>query len=173
MGCSRPAPKASLETRFASAEQVELNFHGQSFVLGTDDRTALVRPVEWKEDRFLKLPYWLGTNILVPGVMAPKEGDYYVISEAELVQKLDAPNEWLIEAGSRLVKKDTVLITSRTHYKSKGRILPTIVQFAGLREFKKRDGGVAAVPILREVSLPMKWTLRGGVPKVYARFDVR
>ena len=150
-----------------------MNFNGQSFVLGKDNTTALIRPPAWSEDRYLKLPFWLGVNVLVPGVMAPKDGGYYVISEAELVSRLDAPNEWLIEAGSSLLKKDAIFITSRTHYRTTGRILPTIVQYAGLRKIRTAHGGEAELPVLREISLPMKWTLPGDVPRVYARFEAR
>ncbi len=172
-GCGEAPPAQSTEPRYASAEQVELNFHGQSFVLGQDNTTALVRPISWPDNRYLKLPFWLGVNILVPGVMQPKEGDYYVISEAYLATKLDAPNEWLIEAGSSLLKKDAVFVTNRTIYRTKGRILPTIVQYSGMRSFKKTGGTEAKIPVLVEVSLPMRWTLGGRVPKTYARFEVR
>ena len=110
-------------------------------------------------------------NVMVPGMLQPKEGDYYVISEARLVKALDAPGEWMIEAGSSLIKRETVLQTTRTHYLGTGKILPTIVQFMGLRDFKTEDGRTIKMPILREVSLPMKWTLGGGgVPASYARY---
>lgn len=170
-GCT--APRTERPPRFATAEEVQLNFQGQPFVLGNDNKIALVRPVSWEQDRFLKLPFWLGVNVLVPGVLQPKEGDYYVISEAAIVRKLDAPDEWLIEAGSSLVKNDTVFISSRARYKSPGRILPTIVQFAGIRKFPRADGSTVDVPVLRAVSLPMKWTLPGLVPAAYAKFEIR
>src|SRR3990172_10117608 len=170
-GCT--APPTERPPRFATAEEVQLNFQGQPFVLGNDNKIALVRPVSWEQDRFLRLPFWLGVNVLVPGVLQPKEGDYYVISEAAIVRKLDAPDEWMIEAGSSLVKKDTVFISSRARYKSPGRILPTIVQFAGIRKFPRADGSTVDVPVLRAVSLPMKWTLPGLVPAAYAKFEIR
>ena len=125
---------------YASAEDVELNFRGRAFVLGDNNQIAEVRPLDWRKDRFLKLPFWFGVNILVPGVMAPKEGDFYVISEATLEKPLDAPGEWMIEAGSSLVKQETVLVTTRTQYVGTGKILPTIVQYMGKREFKRPDG---------------------------------
>lgn len=171
-GCAKtPPPVASgIPTRFASAEQVEENFRGRSFILGDNATVALVRPVDSPKDQWLKLPFWFGLNVMVPGVLQPKEGDYYVISEARLVKPLDAPGEWMIEAGSSLIKREAVFQTTRTHYLGPGKILPTIVQFAGMREFKTEDGKTIQIPVLREVSLPMKWTLGGGIPASYARY---
>jgi len=170
-GCTAPVPQHA--ARFATAEQVQLNFQGQTFVLGDDAEIALVRPVSWEKDRFLRLPFWLGVNVLVPGVMQPKQGDYYVISEAVIVRKLDAPDEWLIEAGSSLLKKDTIFVSGRAHYKTAGRILPTIVQFVATRKFPKAEGGTVDLPVLQAVSLPMKWTLPGPVSAAYAKFEIR
>jgi hypothetical protein len=40
-----------------------------------------------------------------------------------------------------------------------------------MRDFKTEDGKTIQIPVLREVSLPMKWTLGGGgVPASYARY---
>ncbi len=170
-GCAKSAPPLEAPPRiFASAEEVELNFRGRTFVLGDNSQTAEVRPLDWRKDKFLKLPFWLGVNILVPGVMAPKEGDFYVISEAALEKPLDTPGEWMIEAGSSLVKQQTVFVTTRTRYLTPGKILPTIVQYIGKREFKRPDGKTVNIPVLREVSLPMKWTLGGIIPASYARY---
>jgi hypothetical protein len=170
-GCGNPAPAAKARPRiYASAEEVELNFRGRTFVLGNNDQIAEVRPAAWPKDKFLKLPFWLGINVLVPGVDAPKEGDFYVISEATLGKPLGAPGEWMIEAGSSLVKQETVLVTTRTQYLGPGKILPTIVQYIGKREFKRPDGKPVEIPVLREVSLPMKWTLGGHIPAEYARY---
>ena len=170
-GCGNPAPPAKAPPRiYASAEEVELNFRGRTFVLGDNNQIAEVRPLDWPKDKFLKLPFWFGVNILVPGVMAPKEGDFYVISEATLEKPLDTPGEWMIEAGSSLVKQETVFVTTRTQYKTPGKILPTIVQYMGKREFKRSDGKTVLIPVLREVSLPMKWTLGGAIPASYARY---
>jgi hypothetical protein len=172
-GCAKPAPVLHAPPRiFASAEEVELNFRSRTFVLGDDDKIAEVRAPSWPKDKVLKLPFWFGVNILVPGVMAPKEGDFYVISEATLGKQLDAPGEWMIEAGSTLVKQETVLVTTRTQYLGTGKILPTIVQYMGKREFKRADGKPVQIPVLREVSLPMKWTLGGRIPASYARYRV-
>jgi hypothetical protein len=169
-GCGNPAPVKSPPSIYASAEEVELNFRDRTFVLGDNDQIAEVRPPNWRKDKFLKLPFWFGVNILVPGVMAPKEGDFYVISEARLEQPLPTPGEWMIEAGSTLVKQETVFITTRTQYLGTGKILPTIVQYMGKREFKRPDGTTVQIPVLREVSLPMKWTLGGHIPAEYARY---
>lgn len=171
-GCAKPRPAARSPRIYASAEEVELNFRSRTFVLGDDDKIAQVRPLNWPKDKFIKLPFWFGVNILVPGVMAPKEGDFYVISEATLDKPLDAPGEWMIDAGSTLVKQETVLVTTRTQYLSTGKILPTIVQYMGKREFKRSDGKPVQIPVLREVSLPMKWTLGGRIPASYARYRV-
>jgi len=179
-GCNR-STAAAPPSPYASAEQIEMNFRGQSFSLGDDDKVAILRPAGRPKDRVLKLPFWLGTNILVPGVLQPKEGDYYVISEAVMVKTLDNPDEWLIEAGSTLIKKETVLVTTRTHFRALGKVapealpkmLPMIVQFAGTRPFTRGDGKTIEIPVLKEVSLPMKWTLAGAIPPSYARFQVR
>jgi hypothetical protein len=169
-GCAKSPPVAAPPSIYASAEDVEVNFRGRTFVLGDDNQFAEVRPPDWRKDKFLKLPFWFGVNILVPGVMAPKEGDFYVISEATLEKPLDTPGEWMIEAGSSLVKQETVFVTTRTQYLAPGKILPTVVQYMGKREFKRADGKVVQIPVLREVSLPMKWTLGGRIPASYARY---
>lgn len=169
--CAKPAPMKVAPPRiYASAEQIELNFRGRTFILGDNNQVAEVRPVDWPKEKFLKLPFWFGANILLPGAMQPNEGDFYVISEATLQTKLDTPGEWIIAAGSTLVKQETVFVTTRTHYQGLGKILPTIVQYMGIRDFKRADGKTIKVPVLREVSLPMKWTLGGRTPISYARF---
>lgn len=172
VGCSKSAPPPKPRSIYASAEEIEENFRGKPFVLGTDNAIALVRPPGWDKDRWLKLPFWFGVNILVPGVQQPKEGDYYVISEAQLGKPLDTPGEWMIEAGSSLVKQETVLQTSRTRYVTGGKLLPIIVQYQGKRSFPRADGKTVEIPVVREVSLPMKWTLGGGIPQSYARYRI-
>jgi hypothetical protein len=172
-GCNRSSGPARAQQRFASSEQVELNFRGRSFILGDNDKIAMVRPVGDTEERLFRLPFWLGVNILVPGVLQPKVGDYYVISEAELVRPLDNPDEWMIDAGSSLIKKETIFVATRTHFLSKGTILPMIVQYVGMREFTRGDGTKVSIPILREVSLPMRWSFKGPVPGTYARYTIR
>ncbi|MGH7814217.1 MAG: hypothetical protein ACREQI_09470 [Candidatus Binataceae bacterium] len=169
-GCAKPVPAARPKPRYASAEEVELHFRGRTFILGDNDRTAEVRPPDWPKDRFMRIPFWLGVNIIAPGVPPPIVGDYYVISEAVLEKPLGPPGEWMIEAGSALIKQEAVFITNRTHYVAVGKILPTIVQYAGKRKFTRPGGKAVAIPVLTEVSLPMKWTLGGGIPAGYARY---
>jgi hypothetical protein len=169
--CSKGPPPAR-PSIYASAEAVEENFRGKPFVLGTDNTVAEVRPPGWDKDRWLKLPFWFGINILVPGVRQPKEGEYYVVSEAQLGKPLEAPGEWMIEAGSSLIKQETVLQTGRTHYLTGGKLLPIIVQYMGKRSFTRADGKRVEIPVVREVSSPMRWTLGGGIPSSYARYRV-
>ena len=76
----------------------------------------------------------------------------------------------MIEAGSSLVKQETVFVTTRTRYLAPGKLLPTIVQYIGKREFTRPDGKTVTIHVLREVSLPMKWTLGGRTPASYARY---
>lgn len=166
-GCS-PAQHAKA-VRYASAEQVELLFRDKTFVLGDNNSVALVRPPDWPKGRWLKLRFWLGINPLVPRKLQPREGRYYVISEARLVKRLKQPGEWIIDAGSTLVKKEAIFVTSRTRYLTRGKILPTIVHFVGMRAFE-HDGVKVKLPVLQEVSLPMKWTLGGSVPSSYAAY---
>jgi hypothetical protein len=170
-GCRGSAPPVpDQRVRYASAEDVEMQFRGKPFVLGDNNEIAEVRSVGAPKDSFLRLPFWFGVNILVPGVTQPREGDYYVISEAMLGKPLDTPGEWMIEAGSTLVKQEAVFITTQTHYVGSGKILPTIVQYMGMREFTTSEGKKVNIPVLREVSLPMKWTLEGDIPASYARY---
>ncbi len=171
-GCSPAPPEPYTKpTRYASPEQIELEFRGKTFVLGDNTQVAMVRAPNWPKDRWLRLPFWLGIDVLVPGVLQPREGDYYVISEARLIKPLDQPGQWIIAAGSALIKKEAVFVTTKTHYLSRGKILPTIVQFTGMRAFRYA-GKEVKLPVLTEVSLPMKWTLGGPVPPSYARYRV-
>lgn len=171
-GCSRPAPATAHRSIYASAAEIEENFRGKPFVLGTDNTVAMVRPTWWDDKQWLKLPFWFGVNILVPGVKQPKEGEYYVISEARLGKPL-GPDQWMIEAGSSLVKQETVLETGRIRFVSGGKLLPMIVQYVGKRSFTRPDGKVVQIPVVREVSLPMKWTLGGKIPASYARYRIQ
>src|SRR5271169_5171764 len=86
--CQQPQPLAiaGIPSRFASAGQIEENFRGRNFILGDNATVALTRPVDSAKDAWLKLPFWCGVNVMVPGVLQPKEGDYYVISEARLIK---------------------------------------------------------------------------------------
>lgn len=156
---------------FASAQQVESAFRGQSFLLGDSTQVAKVRALDWSKDRSVQLPFWLGTGNVVPPERRPVVGGYYVISEAYIVRSLSGP-EWLIRAGSSLQKPDAVLVTNRTRYKTTGVLLPTIVQYTGTRNFTRDDGSKIDIPVLQEVSLPMKWDKPGPVPTMYAHFMI-
>ena len=156
-------------TKYASAQQVESSFRGHSFILGNDDQIADVRALDWSADRSIKLPFWFGTGQLVPAEARPEKGGYYVISEAWIVRQLN-DKELLIRAGSKLQKPDAVLITKRTHYKSNGALLPTIVQYTGTRTFTRADGNTVDIAVLEEVSLPAQFS--GRIPLKYARFAV-
>ena len=165
------AEHTTAQQPFASAQQIEL-FRGQSFLLGDDTSVAIVRALDWDKERSIKIPFWLGTGRVVAPSARPKEGAYYVISEAYIVRSLGG-KEWLIRAGSSLQKPDAVLITTRTRYKTTGVILPTIVQYTATRNFTRSDGSKIDIPVLQEVSLPMKWTAPGPVPMLYAKFTIR
>jgi hypothetical protein len=171
-GCSPPSRIEYPRQRYASAEQVELNFLDKTFVLGDSDTIAKVRPPDWPKDQWMELPYWLGIGVLAPGVQPPRQGAYYVISEATLQKPLDTPGEWIIEAGSQLVKQETVFVETRTRYKESGKMLPMLVQYTGDRTFTRGDGRTVKLPVLREVSLPMKWTLKGRIPPGYAHYRI-
>jgi hypothetical protein len=172
-GCSPPSGLKFPHHRYASAEQVELKFLDKTFVLGDSDTTAMVRPPDWPKDRWMELPYWLGIDVLAPGVQAPRQGAYYVVSEAKLQKPLDTPGEWIIEAGSQLVKQETVFVETRVRYEESGKMLPMIVQYTGNRSFARGDGKKVELPVLREVSLPMKWTLKGYIPPGYAHYRIK
>jgi hypothetical protein len=167
---SSVAAQAPDETRYAPAAQVESNFRGRSFQLVGDDKVAIIRALNWPKDRSVSLPFWLGTGKATPPTLSPKEGRYYVISEAYLVRRLGG-NEWLIRAGSSLQKPDAVFVTENTKYKETGVMLPTIVQYTGTRAMTRTDGSKLDVPVLHEVSLPMAWA-KGRPSAKYARFSV-
>jgi hypothetical protein len=171
-GCSPPSGIEYPRQRYASAEQVEMNFLDKPFELGDSETIAKVRPPDWPKDQWMELPYWLGVAVLAPGVQAPRQGAYYVISEAKLQKRLDTPGEWIIEAGSKLVIQETVFVETRTHFEESGKMLPMIVQYTGDRTFVRGDGKKVKLPVLREVSLPMKWTLKGSIPPGYAHYKL-
>jgi hypothetical protein len=164
------AAQPTLATRYATAAQVESDFRGKSFLLVGDDQVALIRAPDWETDRSVALPFWLGIGNAVSPALRPKQGNYYVISEAYIVRSLGG-DEWLIRAGSSLRKDDAVLITSKTSYKTSGVILPTVIQYTASRTMTRSDGSKIDVPVLQEVSLPMTWT-KGTVPTLYAHFSV-
>ena len=150
------------------------DFAGKEFDLGNNDHEAHVSLTDSpKPDRVI-LPFWLGVNPLYPGFLRPKVGHIYVMSESTLVRPL-SNNEYLIRAGSKLFKSDTVFECTQTRYTSTGGMLPTVVRFVGTRVITvPRDAPATGtitekVPVLREVSLPMHTTEQ--LPG-YAKFEV-
>ncbi len=151
------------------------DFAGKQFDLGDNDHEAHVSLTgATKPDRVI-LPFWLGVNPLYPSFLRPKVGHIYVASESTLVRRLGNNNEYLIRAGSKLFKSDTVFEGTRTRYVGIGAMLPTVVRFVGTRVITvPRDAPSTGtitekVPVLREVSLPMHTAeeLHG-----YAKFEV-
>jgi hypothetical protein len=151
------------------------DFAGHEFVLGDNDHEAEVTLYGQKPPHRLLIPFWLGVNPLYPGFLRPTVGHIYVTSESTVVRPL-ANDEYLIRAGSKLFKSDTLLETTHTNYTEMGRMLPTIVRFVGTRVITVPKDAPATgtitekVPVLREVSLPMHmdWP-----DPAYAKFQVR
>ena len=149
-------------------------FAGRDFLLGRNDREAEVRLADWPASYHLLIPFWLGVNPLLPGFMRPNPGRIYVISEAILVRPLGR-DEYLIRAGSRMFKSDTVFESAHTRYTHPGKMLPTVVRFVGTRVIiaaldPPATGTITEkVPVLREISLPMH---ADPAPTGYAPFEV-
>jgi hypothetical protein len=150
------------------------DFDGRDFMLGDNDRQAEVRLSGWKPGYHIVMPFWLGVNPLYPGFLRPTVGHIYVMSESELVRQL-GNNDYLIRAGSKLFKSDTVFEATHTHYLGAGKMLPTVVRFVGTRIITvPRDAPATGtitekVPVLREVSLPMR---TDRTEPGYAKFEV-
>lgn len=148
-------PQDGLSVRIAK------EFNGRDFLLGRNDRQAEVRLDEWPAGYHLLIPFWLGVNPLFPAFMRPDLGRIYVISEAILVRPLGR-DEYLIRAGSKMFKSDTVFEATHTRYSSSGKMLPTVVRFVGTRIVTvaldpPASGKITEkVPVLREISLPMR-----------------
>ncbi len=157
------------------SREILRDFAGRDFTLTNDDREAHVRLSGWPENRRIIIPFWLGINPLYPGFLRPTVGHIYVMSESTAVRPL-SNNEYLIRAGSKLFKSDTVFEATHTRYLEMGRMLPTVVRYVGTRVITvPRDAPASGtitekVPVLREVSLPMH--LDEPVPG-YARFEVK
>ena len=151
------------------------DFEGHDFTLGDNDREAEVTLYGQKPPHRLLIPFWLGVNPLYPGFLRPTVGHIYVTSESTVVRPL-GNGDYLIRAGSKLFKSDTVLETTHTNYTEMGRMLPTIVRFAGTRVITVPKDAPASgtitekVPVLREVSLPMHMDF---TDPAYAKFEVR
>jgi hypothetical protein len=139
------------------------DFAGRDFILANNDHEAHVRLSDWKPGRGIIMPYWLGVNPLYPGFLRPTVGHLYVMSQSTLVRPL-TNNEYLIRAGSKLFKSDTVFEATRTHYLDTGGMLPTVVRFVGTRVITVPKDAPATgtitekAPVLREVSMPMQTT---------------
>jgi hypothetical protein len=142
------------------SRQILHDFDGRDFELGDNDRQAEVRLSNWKPGYHVVMPFWLGVNPLYPGFLRPTVGHIYVMSESDLVRPL-GNHDYLIRAGSKLFKSDTVFEAKHTHYLDAGKMLPTVVRFVGTRIITvPRDAPATGtiterVPVLREVSLPM------------------
>ena len=145
------------------SRDIMLDFAGRDFILANNDHEAHVSLTDWKPGRRIIMPYWLGVNPLYPGFLRPTVGHLYVMSQSTLVRPLDN-SEYLIRAGSKLFKSDTVFETTHTHYVDTGGMLPTVVRFVGTRVITVPKDAPATgtitekVPVLREVSMPMHTT---------------
>ena len=153
------------------------DFAGRDFNLDNNDHEAHISLTEWKPGRRIIMPYWLGVNPLYPGFLRPTVGHLYVMSQSTLVRPLgNNENEYLIRAGSKLFKSDTVFEATHTHYTDTGGMLPTIVRFTGTRIITVPKDPPATgtitekVPVLREVSMPMHTTSDQDLSG-YAKFD--
>jgi len=170
-------PDAEISTPPADRLSAEImrEFEGHDFILGSNDRRAEVRLPNWPPGRRVTIPFWLGMNPLYPSFLRPTPGHIYVVSEAVISRRL-GNDRYLIRAGSKLFKPYAVLKTFHTRYLETGRMLPMVVRFVGAEVVtipgKSPGKGSSAqkVPLLREVSLPMRTS---GRPNGYARFEVR
>jgi hypothetical protein len=136
------------------------DFAGRDFILANNDHEAHISLTDWKPGRRIIVPFWLGVNPLYPGFLRPTVGHLYVMSQSTLVRPL-SNSEYLIRAGSKLFKSDSVFEATRTRYLDTGGILPTVVRFVGTRVITVPKDAPASgtitekVPVLREVSMPM------------------
>jgi len=139
------------------------DFAGRDFILANNDHEAHISLTDWKPGRRIIVPYWLGVNPLYPGFLRPTVGHLYVMSQPTLARALSG-NEYLIRAGSKLFKSDTVFEATRTRYLDTGGMLPTVIRFVGTRVITVPKDAPATgtitekVPVLREVSMPMHTT---------------
>ncbi len=142
------------------SRQILHDFDGREFSLGHNDKQAEVRLADWPEGKRIIIPFWLGVNPLMPQFLRPTVGHIYVMSESILVRRI-VPDRYLIRAGSKLFKTDTVFEATHTHYQGAGKMLPTVVRFVGTQVITvPRDAPATGtvtekVPVLREISLPM------------------
>ncbi|HUO04057.1 MAG TPA: hypothetical protein VMU16_02555 [Candidatus Binataceae bacterium] len=152
------------------------DFPGRDFLLSGNDHEARVRLTDWPPNREIIMPFWLGVNPIYPGFLRPTVGHLYVMSMSVMVRPL-GNNEYLIRAGSKLFKSDTLFQATNTRYIDNGGMLPTVVRFTGTRVVTvPRDppatGAITEkVPVLREVSLPMHTTPLDDLAG-YAKFEI-
>jgi len=158
-----PTGEISTSPEDQLSRDIMRDFAARDFILADNDHEAHVSLTDWKPGRRIVMPYWLGVNPLYPGFLRPTVGHLYVMSQSTLVRPL-SNNEYLIRAGSKLFKSDTVFETTHTHYVDTGGILPTVVRFVGTRVITVPKDAPATgtitekVPVLREVSMPMHTT---------------
>jgi len=158
-----PTGEISTPPEDQMSRDIMRDFAGRDFILANNDHEAHVSLSDWKPGRRIIMPFWLGVNPLYPGFLRPTVGHLYVMSQSTLVRPL-ANNEYLIRAGSKLFKSDTVFEATHTHYVDTGGMLPTVVRFVGTRVITVPKDAPATgtitekVPILREVSMPMHTT---------------
>ncbi len=151
------------------------DFAGRDFILADNDHEAHISLTDWKPGRRIIVPYWLGVNPLYPGFLRPTVGHLYVMSQSTLVRPL-SNHEYLIRAGSKLFKSDSVFEATRTRYLDTGGMLPMVIRFVGTRVITVPKDAPATgtitekVPVLREVSMPMHTTADQDLIG-YARFE--
>ena len=146
------------------SRQILHDFDGRDFELARSDSQAIVRLADRPEGKHVILPFWLGINPL-DAVFSSAAGRQTSICDQPIDAGAPAPNnEYLIRAGSKLFKSDTVFKATRTHYTDTGGMLPTVVRFVGTRVITVPKDAPATgtitekVPVLREVSMPMHTT---------------
>jgi hypothetical protein len=143
------------------SRQILHDFDGRSFALGNNDREAVVSLPDWPAGKHVILPFWLGINPLMPYFHRPQVGRIYVMSESLMVRELEK-NRYLIRAGSKAFKNDTIFEATHTYYDGAGKMLPTVVRFVGTQVVTlpldaPRTGTITEkLPVLREISLPMQ-----------------
>lgn len=151
------------------------DFAGRDFILADNDHEAHISLTDWKPGRRIIVPFWLGVNPLYPGFLRPTVGHLYVMSQSTLVRPL-SNNEYLIRAGSKLFKSDSVFEATRTRYLDTGGMLPMVIRFVGTRVITVPKDAPATgtitekVPVLREISMPMHTTADQDLIG-YARFE--
>ncbi len=151
------------------------DFDGRDFILGSNDKLAEVSLNDGPASRRIMIPFWLGVNPLMPQFLRPTVGHIYVMSESIMVRQLEA-GSYLIRAGSKLFKTDTVFTATHGRYVGTGKMLPVVVRFVGTRVITvpkdaPESGTVTEkVAVLREISLPMRVEYP---PPGYVRYELK